>query len=198
MNEKTITGAKNYVNVLLWPLENYYYHQYWHALDVMERSLYLWENEWLSQKELEMLAIASLFHDTWFIIQYDDNEFMWAWIAKNYLKSILYPEEDIKTVEKLILATIPKREPNNLLEKIIKDADMDNLWRDDFFDKWERLKQELEEIKKIKILEPDWNHYSIRLLREHRFLTNTEIKERDLKKQENLKKLEEKHDKKDI
>ena len=83
MNEKLITWAKNYVNMLLWPLENHYYHQYWHALEVMERCIYLWKNEWLSGEELEILALAWLFHDTWFIIQYDDNENIWAWIARN-------------------------------------------------------------------------------------------------------------------
>lgn len=189
-NKKSVNQVKNYVNILLWPLENHYYHQYSHALEVMERSLYLWEKEWLSEEDLEILAIASLFHDTGFIIQYDENEIIWAWIARNYLKSILYPEEKIKIIESLILATIPKVEPKNLLERIIKDADMDNLWRDDFFDKWKRLRKELEEIKNIKILEPDWNHYSIGLLRQHRFLTKTEINEREQKKQENLKKLE--------
>lgn len=188
--KKSIFQVKNYVNILLWPLENHYYHQYSHALEVMDRSLYIWEKEWLSEDDLEILAIASLFHDTWFIIQYDDNELIWAWIARNYLKSILFPEEKIQKIEELIIATIPKREPKNLLERIIKDADMDNLWRDDFFDKWKRLRKELEEIKNIKILEPDWNHYSIDLLRQHRFLTKTEINEREQKKQENLKKLE--------
>lgn len=190
MNEKLISWAKKYVNMLLWPLENHYYHQYWHALEVMERCIYLWKNEWLSEDDLEILALAWLFHDSWFIIQYDDNENIWAWIARNYLKSILYPDDKIQKVEDLIIATIYENEPKNYLENIIRDADTDNLWRDDFFDKWERLKREIEEIKNIKILDPEWNHYSINLLRHHRFMTPTEIKERETKKLENLKKLE--------
>ena len=47
------------------------------------------------------------------------------------------------------------------------------------------------QIKKIKILEPDWVHHSIKLLKEHKFLSTQEIKERQKKKEENLKKLEE-------
>jgi predicted metal-dependent HD superfamily phosphohydrolase len=155
----------------------------------MERCIYLWKNEWLSEEELEILALAWLFHDTWFIIQYDDNENIWAWIARNYLKSVLYSEDKINKIEELIIATIYTRNPENLLESIIRDADTDNLWRDDFFDKWQRLKKEIEEIKNIKILDPDWKHYSINLLRQHRFMTPTEINERENKKQENLKKL---------
>jgi hypothetical protein len=39
----------------------------------------------------------------------------------------LYPIEKIEQIESLIIATIYSREPQNLLEKIIKDADTDNL-----------------------------------------------------------------------
>ena len=161
MNEKLITLAKKYVNMLVGPLEDHYYHQYEHALEVANRCVELWKKEWLNEETLEILAIAWLFHDTGFIIQYDNNEQIWASIARNYLKSILYPENKIKLVEDLIIATIVSRPPTNLLEWIIRDADTDNLWRDDFFEKWERLKKELETIKKIKIHDPDWNHYSL-------------------------------------
>lgn len=176
----------------MWPLENHYYHQYEHALDVAARALEVWKKEWIDDETLEILVIAALFHDIWFVIQYDDNEYIWATIAKNYLKSIFYPEEKIELVEKLIIATIYTREPENLLESIIRDADTDNVGRDDFFEKWARLKREIESIKKIKILDPDWMHYSINFLKEHKFITKTGIKERQPKKEENLKTLEEK------
>lgn len=191
MNEKIISWIKKYVNNLLWPLEYHYYHHYEHALEVTSRALELWKKENLSESDLEILAIASLFHDVGFIIQYDDNESIGATIAKNYLKSILYPEEKIQIIESLIIATIYSHEPQNLLEQIIKDADTDNLGRDDFFEKWQRLKKEIEIIKNIKILDPEWNHYSLNFLREHKFLTPTEIQERQPKKEENISVLSE-------
>lgn len=190
MNEKIITGVKKYVNMMMWPLENHYYHQYEHALEVMNRSIEIWKKEWLDDNNLEILAIAALFHDVGFIIQYDDNEYIGAKIAWNYLKSIFYPQEKIKIIEEIIIATIYSRSPENILESIIRDADTDNLWRDDFFEKGNNLKKELESIKKIKILDPDWTHYSINFLREHKFSTKSEIHDRQEKKQENLKKLE--------
>lgn len=192
MNENIIAWVKKYVNMMMWPLENHYYHQYEHALDVANRTLELWKKEWIDDENLEILVIAALFHDIWFIIQYENNEYIWATIAKNYLKSIFYPESKIQLIEKLIIATIPTRKPEDLLESIIKDADTDNLWRDDFFEKWERLKKEIECMKKIKILDPDWTHYSINFLREHKFVTKTSVIERQAKKEENLKTLEEK------
>lgn len=192
MNEKIIYWVKKYVNMMMWPLENHYYHQYEHALEVADRALEIGKKEGIDEETLEVLVIAALFHDIWFVIQYDDNEYIGAIIAKNYLRSILYPQEKIQMVEKLIIATTYTREPKDHLESIIKDADTDNLWREDFFEKWERLKKEIEDMKKIKILDPDWTHYSINFLKEHKFITETEIKERQPKKEENLKKLEEK------
>lgn len=186
--ENILADAKKYVNKLLLPLEEHYYHSYWHALDVMDRAKYLSKKEWLSDEEIEMMQLAWLFHDTWFIIQYDENEQIWAKIAKNYLKSILYPNERINQIEKIILATSPEyKTPVDKYEEIIKDADMDNLWRDDFIDKNVKLKREIEVIKNIKIKDPDWKHASIELLKEYKFSTISQKTERNTKKIENLK-----------
>lgn len=187
---KLITDAKKYVNSILMPLENFYYHQYEHALDVMHRASYLWEKEWLNQEDIEMMALAWLFHDTWFTIQYDSNEFIWAKIARNYLKGKLYPDIKIEIIERVILATDPNyTKPIDIYESIIKDADLDNLGRDDFFDKWEKLKMELETIKKIKIKDPDWHHSSLDFLWNHKYYTKTQEIERWWKKKENEEKL---------
>lgn len=190
MNTKMIQNVKKYVNMMMWPLENHYYHEYEHALEVAERAYELWKKEQVNDEDLEILVLAWLFHDIGFVIQYDENEYIGATIAKNYLRSIFYPLDKIMLVEQLIIATIPKKEPSNLLESIIKDADTDNLGRDDFFEKGQRLKKEIESIKKIKILDPDWTHYSINFLKEHKYSTKTEIEERQEKKEENLKTLE--------
>ena len=182
--------AMLYVNKLLLPLEGFYYHQYNHSLEVMHRAIYLAEKEKLENNEIELLALAWLFHDSWFIIQYDNNEYIGAKIAKNYLKSILYPEESIAIIEQLITVTAPNKKPRNILEKIIKDADLDNLGRKDFFEQNQKMKQELETIKKIKLLNPDWTHASLALLKDYTFYTKTQQKERGETKIENRKILE--------
>lgn len=189
---KNLEKAKRYVNQLLSPIEDHYYHEYSHALEVMQRALYLWEKEGLDEDEIEMLGLAGIFHDTGFIIQYDNNEPIGAKIAENYLKSILYPMEKIKIIEEMILATDPKyTKPKNIYEEIIKDADMDNLWREDFFDKADKLKMEIETIKHIKINDPEWNHGLVELLTQHTFYTKTQQLERNPKKQSSQNTLEE-------
>ncbi len=192
MNKDLLQDIKDYVNYLMLPLDVLYYHHYEHALSVMERAIYLGKKEKISEKEMELLTIAALFHDTGFVIQYDDNEKIWAKIAQNYLRTVLYPEEDIHIIQNLIIATEPSRKPKNFLEKIIKDADMDNLWTNDFFEAWERLKQERETIKNIKIKDPDWHHASLDIIQWHQFYTPTQIRERNAELQKNTEKLKEK------
>ncbi|MFK7779985.1 MAG: HD domain-containing protein [Candidatus Gracilibacteria bacterium] len=189
-NNKVLQKAKRYVNKLLVPLEKHYYHSYKHAIEVMERAMYLGEKEGLSEDELEVIGLAGLFHDTGFVIQYDNNEQIGSKIAQNYLKSILYPKEKIELVERLILATIPEyKTPVDIYEKIIKDADMDNLGRKDFFERSNSLKKEIEIIKNIKIRDPEWNHGLVELLKEHQYEALTQKIERDGKKHENLEKM---------
>lgn len=190
MEKNILWNAKKYVNLLLSPLNKHYYHSYEHAIDVMQRAIYLSEQENLPVDEIEMMALAGLFHDTGFIVMYDKNEPIWAKIASNYLKSINYDKNKIKLIEQIILATDPDyTNPKNIYEKIIKDADMDNLWRDDFQKKSNDIKKELETVKKIKIKDPEWHHSLVDLLISHKFNTDIQRKERDKKKQENLNKM---------
>lgn len=83
----------------------------------MEKSIYLGTVEGCTSDEIEMLAIAALFYDTGFVIQYENNELIGAKIAQNYLKTILYNEAKIAIIEQIILATIPSRKPRKSSRK---------------------------------------------------------------------------------
>lgn len=189
-NKNIIQEAKKYVNTILASLEHVYYHQYAHSLDVFKRATYLAKKEGLSKEDIEVLQIAALFHDTGFIIRYEKNEPIGAKIASNFLQSIDYDAKKIETVQRIILATDPDyKTPKDIFEEIIKDADIDNLGRDDFFEKWGKVKEELEEIKKIKISDPDWHHSMLDILYKTKFYTKTQIKERQKNKEKNVEKL---------
>ena len=188
MNLKLINEAKKHVWKILAPIENYEYHNLEHALEVMQRAVYLWKKEEVSDDELEILAFASLFHDTWFIEEYDFNEEIWVRIATDFLNSVSYTKDKIKKVKEVILATNPELiHPKNILEEIIKDSDLDNLWREDFFDQWKLVRNELEKAKKIKISDEDWNSSTLFFIENHKFYTETQRNERMEKKDENEK-----------
>lgn len=183
-----VKKAAEFVEWLLSPLwEWHFYHNYDHALEVMERAIYLAKTEWVDSEDIEILAISALFHDTWFIVQYDENEIIGAKIAQNYLKTIWYDSEKIHKIEKLIIATDPDyKHPENILEQIIKDADLDNLGTSDFIRKGDLLLQELKIIKNITLDNHAWHLSALKLIENHTLHTKTQQSERNKWLSENI------------
>ena len=193
MNEqKTINDALIYVINLLGKVNHYPYHNINHTLDVYSRTWHLSDKEFIYLEEKTDLLLAALFHDTWFVEEFFKNEIIWAKIARNYLESISFREDRIKRIENMILATIMFSKPKNKLEKIIQDADFDNLWRRDFMVKSLLFKKELSIIVNQNIPIKDWFKSTYILMRKHSFKTLTAKSERDKIKKENTLKLKEK------
>jgi uncharacterized protein len=95
-------------------------------------------------------------------------------------------EKDI--IRGLIMATKIPQQPNTLMEKIICDADLDYLGRDDFFSIGDTLRREF---LKYNIV-PDndaWERLQLKFLQNHKYHTSASQKEREPVKQENLSKL---------
>lgn len=192
-----VLKAKDYVKKLL--LSNnidkehwYLYHNLWHTLDVFERTSYLAEKEWLNEELQEMMQLAALFHDTWFSKQYDKNEPIWAQIAEDFLKENNIPVDKIDIIKNIILATIFWREPLSHLEEIIKDADMDNLWREDYCTGCKVIKEELKIFKDTKIDQKVWLEHCFDLLKNYKFYTQTSKKERMEWIKQNIKRVKDK------
>ncbi len=187
MNE-IVKKASDFVELMLRPLdEGHFYHNYEHALEVMERAIYLAKKLDVSADDIEILALAAIFHDTGFIVQYDENEIIWAKIAHNYLKTIGYPEEKIHKVETLIIATDPDyTQPKNILEEIIKDADLNNLWTTNFITRWELLLQEIRTIKDLDIDMHTWHVSMLKLIKNNIMYTEIQKTENSNGIQQNI------------
>ncbi len=120
------------------------YHNIDHVFEVLERTNYLAKNEGLDLEKQEILQIAALFHDISYKENPSNHEQEGADFAFNFLIKYDFPEDKADIIRNLILATKLDSNPSNLLEWIIKDADIDNFWRDDFFEKGNLVKKEVE------------------------------------------------------
>ncbi len=120
----------------------YEYHNYAHLLDVFDVVTKLGEKEKLSNHDVFLLQTAALLHDIVYVKGRKDNEEKSVEFARSFLPGFGYSKEDIDIVCDLILVTNLKMEPKTKLEKIIRDADIDNLRREDFFEKTECLRKE--------------------------------------------------------
>ncbi len=152
--------------------QNLYYHNLKHTIDVIIEVEIIGRNEGITKEELMLLKTAALFHDTGFIVGYDDHELLSIKFSKDVLKEYYYTEQQIEIICDLIYVTQPNVEPKTLLEKIICDADLDYLGREDYLPVSQNLFRELFERGKVKSLE-DWHKRQIKFMETHTYYTET-------------------------
>jgi predicted metal-dependent HD superfamily phosphohydrolase len=149
-------------------------------------------SENISEHDRELLIAAAYFHDTGYIREYDKNEPIAARMAGRILKLIGYKPDDIKKVQKMILATDLARKPQSLVEKILCDADLDHLGRDDFFKRDGKLRKG-RGARGIDVSdEAKWYRGTLALITNHKYYTASQNKLREEKKHQNIKLLEKK------
>lgn len=112
--------------------DNLIYHSYEHTLNVEEAIIKYAQLENLNDEETMLCRTAALFHDSGYLVKYDDNENIGAKLFQKYGAEFGYNEEYIDTVCKMILSTSVDIEPENLMEQIMCDADHDYLGRADY------------------------------------------------------------------
>ena len=165
------------------------YHSVSHMRDVKVQAMRIATSEGITnQEDLDLLETAAIYHDCGFLSTYTNHEEKGCEIAREVLPDFDYTPAQIKVIEGLIMATKVPQNPKSKLEEIICDADLDYLGRDDFFTIGDYLYEELLHIGVIKD-EISWNLLQIKFLTAHHYFTQTNIKDREPLKSENLKKV---------
>lgn len=148
------------------------YHNLIHAREVFEAVTELGENCGLQDEELEIIQVAAWFHDTGFIKSYPDHENKSVEIMKEFLGNIQYPDKKIDRITEIIIMTEMTNYPFSLSDKIIKDADILHIGKENFYSKCLALKSELENIDHKKIVESEWLCSSLDFINETSFFTD--------------------------
>jgi uncharacterized protein len=161
------------------------YHCVEHTLDVVKHAERVASDESINEKEMYLLKIAALYHDTGFLKTYKDHEQVSCEIFLEDCKQFNFTEEEKQTIIDLIMATRMPQKPKNLLQKIICDADLDYLGRHDFSTIAEKLKQEFLNYQLISD-NNEWRSLQIKFLKSHEYHTNSSKQLRDPVKKENL------------
>ena len=168
--------------------QNLYYHNIKHTIDVMVQVEIFGLGENVSRDELLLLKTAALFHDSGFLIGYEDHELLSIKIAKDILPQYQYTDQQIKTISEMIFATKFPPSPRTKLEKILCDADLDYLGRADFIPVSQSLFRELYERGKIHSID-EWNKLQYEFIRNHQYYTETARELRNSKKSTKLDEL---------
>jgi uncharacterized protein len=167
-----------------------YYHGLHHVLDVTHAALILAEEEGIYDEiSLRLLKTAALFHDSGFINTYKDHEEESCRIAQSALSLFGYTTVQINTICGMIMATKIPQNPKTHLERIICDADLDYLGRDDFEPIAKTLYEELFSRNLISD-EYTWNKVQVKFISEHQYHTHSSRSKREAKKHDHLRKLQ--------
>lgn len=164
---------------------NLTYHSFEHTKDVLKASLLIADQERISDYEKDLLATAVLFHDIGFIYQLQNHEAKSCEIAKEMLPNFNYSPVEIEIICGMIRATKIPQVANTKLEKIICDADLDYLGRDDFWEIADNLYKELV-LFSVVTNERDWNIIQDNFLGHHRYFTDFSIQNRAPKKLQHI------------
>jgi len=164
------------------------YHSPKHTAYVLEKAEFISKQEKVSQHDLFLIKIATLFHDIGFIKQYKDHEEAGCEITREFLQGYSFDPGDADQIYGMIMATKIPQKPNTLNEKIITDADLEYMGTDLFYPVSQFLYQELH------YLDPDldipaFNQIQVNFINAHTYHTDYCKKNREEKKWQNLREL---------
>lgn len=164
------------------------YHGIEHTLDVLNVCEQYIRRLNLGEEERFLLRIGAVVHDMGFLNGSANHEEVGAGMASELMLDLGMKDVQIEEVKGLVLSTKIPQSPKNELQKIICDADLDYLGRDDYPEISQRLYKEFKFMKMIQT-DGEWKNLQINFLKAHYFHTPFAIANRAPKKQYWLNKL---------
>lgn len=168
---------------------NLQYHDLAHTMSVRKTALILSAHYEIGEANMEAMEIAALLHDTGYVKAYTGHEKVSAELAVNFLTSHNYPSEKIALVVDLIDATKLVYEPKNLLQRIIKDSDLNNLGQGRYMKTIANLRHEMKEFLGQEYEDAAFMKMNIGFMDSHSYFTEKASELFDEKKAKNRKKV---------
>ncbi len=165
-----------------------HYHNTNHIQDVLQSAMRIAPSENLTNEEIHLLRIAALFHDSGLIHSHKNHEEKGCDIARENLPSFGISDQQLAIISGMIMATKIPQSPKTLLEKILCDADLDYLGRDDFYEIGGKLHEEMKDGGLIET-EREWNLIQKTFLESHQYHTQFGKINRDAKKRQHLQEI---------
>jgi len=166
---------------------NLTYHSAVHTADVLEQAIRIAQEENINNDELMLLKVAALFHDNGFLKVYAGHEEESCRMMREQVDgSFTGPE--LEKICGMIMATKLPQTPLTHLEKIICDADLDYLGREDFYQVSDLLKLEFLAYCIVKNAR-EWEEKQIGFFEQHHYFTATSNNKRNTAKQQRLTEL---------
>jgi len=194
MNNIINKKVEEYVTALFEKMHNpnLVYHNLEHTKNVVQRANEIASHYNLNEKELIILSVGAWFHDTGHLFtDPSKHEEQSIEIMKKFMTENDNDPQLISEIEACILATKFPRNPQNLLQEIICDADTYHFGTKEFRESNKKVFEE-HLLRVGPESKKEWNKETLELLEEHKYYTSYCRSLLEEKKQSNMKKLKKK------
>lgn len=166
--EKAVEYALNTLKLHL--PERFLYHSLHHTRNVMKYSELFAIKAELPAEELQFIRVAAAFHDLGYVRNAHEHEYESAAIAQKILPEFQFSNQEISAICSLICATKLPCHPETMAQKIMCDADVEYVGRNEFYYLIALFRQELLLAGK-SMNELQWLEFEVKYLENFRFFT---------------------------
>ena len=148
------------------------YHDIEHTEYVVNQSRIIGQNSGLTEEEINTVMVAAWFHDSGFVRASTGHEKESQDLAREFLTSAGAPKNQIEKVLRCIKATeVPQNPGNDLLARVLCDADMAYLSEEFYLDKTKRLRKEWNTSSEQKLTREEYYKQTVDLFNNHSYFT---------------------------
>jgi predicted metal-dependent HD superfamily phosphohydrolase len=166
------------------------FHNLDHTKTVVQRVKEIAAHHELGERDMMVLFVAAWFHDAGYLFTgAAGHEEKSAELARSFLGNQVNEPDFVKDVEACIMATKYPRNPANLLEEIICDADTYHLGTKEFKNTNKQVYKEIK-LKEGNIDKEEWNERALEFVQSHTYYTAYAKNLLDDMKEQNIKKME--------
>ena len=164
----------------------FHYHSIDRTLDVYDSAMCLARLENLDALESDLLKTATILNNAGMMNTYKGHEETSAELARLWLPRFGYTKQKTEWICEMIMASKTPHKTPTLSSKILCDADLDYLGRDDFFMILHKLRIEWIQLNLINLNLKEWHHLQLEFLSTHQYFSNAARESRQKGKEENI------------
>lgn len=192
MDPQTLLAAEAYATDIL---ENqlhraYAYHTADHTRQVVAAAEEIGREIGLTESEIRLVKVAAWFHDLGYLRKYQEHESESIKLAQDFLtrQEAVTPAQR-ERITQLIDATRLDQEPRNVLEQVLKDADLYNLALPDALENSEKIREEWKVFCNREFTDEEWDDFNYKFFKDYEYYTPYAQQTLGPRKSENAKKL---------